>query len=129
MSNSSLVKMFIPAYHYTKGREGKHIKMVTIHHMAGILTAEQCGRIFQSPTRKASSHYGIGIYGEIGQYVYEENTAWANGNWDSNCKSVTIEVSDDNVTNWHVSDLCIQELIKLIADIFKRNNLGKAVAR
>ena len=55
------------------------------------------------------------------------NTAWANSNWDSNCKSVTIEISDDNVTNWHISDLDLRKAIELTADIFKRNNLGKAI--
>lgn len=56
------------------------------------------------------------------------NTAWANGNWDSNCKAVTIEISDDNVTNWHISDLDLRKAIELTADIFKRNNLGKCIA-
>lgn len=62
MTNSPLAEKFIKAYHYTIGREGRHIEMVTIHHMAGILTADQCGHIFKSSTRKASSHYGVGIY-------------------------------------------------------------------
>lgn len=65
--------------------------------------------------------------GEIDQYVDESNTAWANSNWDSNCKAVTIETANDNVNNWHVSDLVLRNLIKLIADIMKRNNLGKAI--
>lgn len=79
MSNSPLAEKFMKAYHYTNGREGRHIEMVTLHHMAGILTAEQCGKIFQSPNRKASSHYGIGIYGEIYQYVDERK--YCMGKW------------------------------------------------
>ena len=42
MSNSPLAEKFMKAYHYTNGREGRKIEMVTLHHMAGILTAEQC---------------------------------------------------------------------------------------
>lgn len=127
MSNSSLASMFIPAKWYTKGRDGRHIEMITIHHMACIYSAEQCGKSFQG-TKKASSHYGVGVYGEIAQYVDEANTAWANANWDSNCKAVTIETSNDEVGGeWHVSDTTLRSLIKLVADIAKRNNLGKLV--
>ena len=65
MSNSSLASMFIPARYYTKGRDGRHIEMITIHHMGAIMTAEQCGKVFQG-NRKASAHYGVGINGDIG---------------------------------------------------------------
>ena len=127
MSNSSLASMFIPARYYTKGRDGRHIEMITLHHMASILTAEQCGKIFQG-NRKASAHYGVGINGDIAQYVDEANTAWANANWDSNCKAVTIETSNDQTGgDWHISDITLNSLIQLVADIAKRNNLGKLV--
>ena len=94
--------------------------------MAGRLTAEQCGKIFQKVGRYGSSHYGIGYDGRIGQYVDESDTAWTNSNWDSNCKSVTIETSD-NDNSWYVNDTTLNSLIKLVADIAKRNNLGTLV--
>ena len=125
MSKSPLATQTYPAYsgNYTVGRSGKKIEAVTIHHMAGKLTAQQCGAIFQTVGRCGSSHYGIGYNGEIACYVEEENTAWTNSNWDSNCKSVTIETSnDENGGNWHVSDVTLNSLIKLVADIGKRNN-------
>ena len=128
MSNSSLVSVRVPAYNgnYTKGRRGRKIEAITIHHMAGRLTAAGCGRIFQKVGRCGSSHYGIGYNGEIGQYVDENDTAWTNSNWDSNCKSVTIETSD-NDNSWYVNDTTLNSLIKLVADIAKRNNLGTLV--
>ena len=127
MSNSSLAKAFIPAKWYTKGRDGRHIEMITLHHTASILSAEQIGKVFQG-SRKASAHYGIGVNGEIDQYVDESNTAWANANWDSNCKAVTIESSNDSTGGeWHVGDNTLNSLIKLVADIAKRNNLGTLV--
>lgn len=128
MSNSKLISATYPAYqgNYTKGRSGKKIEAITIHHMAGRLTAKQCGAIFQRPGREGSSHYGIGFDGKIALYVDESNTAWTNSNWDSNCKSVTIETSDDN-SSWYVNDTTLNSLIKLVADIAKRNNLGKLV--
>lgn len=130
MSKSNLVNVFVPAYsgNYTIGRSGRKIEAITIHHMAGILSAEQCGNIFQQIGRGGSSHYGIGNDGRIGLYVDEENTAWTNSNWDSNCKSVTIEVSNNVYGgNWSVSDNALNSLIKLVADIAKRNNLGTLV--
>ena len=127
MSNSSLASFFKKASNYSNGRDGHKIRKITIHHMAGVLSAEQCGNIFQG-NRKASAHYGVGKNGEIGQYVDESNTAWADGNWISNCESVTIETSNSSTGGeWPVSDITLNSLIKLVADIAKRNNLGKLV--
>lgn len=129
MSNSSLVNVKVPAHssNYTKGRTAK-ISEITIHHMAGILTVEQCGKVFQREGRNGSSHYGIGSDGRIGLYVDEENTAWTNSNWNSNCRSVTIETSNCELNGeWKVSDEALKSLIKLVADIAKRNNLGTLV--
>ena len=62
MSNSSLVNTTVWSAegNYTHGRSGRKIEMVTLHHMAGVLSAEQCGMIFQQAGRGASAHYGIG---------------------------------------------------------------------
>ena len=130
MSNSSLVNttVWCAEGNYTHGRSGRNIEMVALHHMAGVLSAEQCGRIFQQSGRGASANYGIGYDGKIGLYVDEYNTAWANANWDSNCKSVSIELSNSSASgNYPVSDVVLNKAIDLIADIFKRNNLGKCV--
>lgn len=130
MSNSNLAKekYIANSNNFTIGRSGKKIEKVTIHHMAGILTAKQCGIIFQNGYRKASSNYGIGKNGEIALYVDEKNTSYADGNFDSNCRSVTIECSNNKVGgNWEISDTVLNSLINLITDIFKRNKLGKAI--
>ena len=130
MSNSALVTVRVPAHpsNYTKGRNTK-ITDITIHHMAGVLSAEQCGNIFARAGRNGSSHYGIGNGGEIGQYVDESDTAWANSNWPSNCRSVTIETSNSATGgDWPVGDAAYNSLIKLVADIAKRNGLGTLVA-
>lgn len=128
MSKSNLTQIVVPADegNYTKGRSGKNIEAITLHHMAGRLTAEQCGRIFQAKGRYGSSHYGVGYDGSIANYVDEENTAWTNSNWDSNCKSITIEISD-NDNSWYVNDTTLNAVIKLVADIAKRRGLGTLV--
>ena len=130
MSNSKLINttVWCREGNYTKGRDGRKIEMVTLHHMAGVLSAEECGKVFQQAGRGASAHYGIGKSGEVGLYVDEYNTAWANANWDSNCKAVTIELSNSKIGgNYPVSDVVLNKAIDLIVDIFKRNNLGKCV--
>lgn len=97
--------------------------------MAGKLTAKQCGRVFQASGRGASAHYGIGSDGKIGLYVDEKNAAWADANRTSNHKSVTIEVANSSTGGqWPVSNTSLKLLIKLCADIAKRNGLGKLVA-
>ena len=132
MSNSNLVTAIYKAHsnNYSIGRSGRRIEKVTIHHMAGVLTAKQCGSIFQNGSRQASSNYGIGKNGEIALFVDEANTSYADANWDSNCKSVTIECSNNKTGgDWPVSDAVLKSLISLIADIFKRNGIKKAIKR
>ena len=83
-----------------------------------------CGR---SPSRNASSHYGV-CNNQIGQYVHERDVAWTNSNRDANWRAVTIETSNNGgAPNWPVSDSSLATLKKLVADIAKRNNLGKLV--
>lgn len=128
MSHSSLATISVPAStnNYTQGRPNGGITKITVHHMAGVLSAERCGQIFQNPNRHGSSHYGIGLEGEIAVYVEEENTAWTDSDWESNIHSVTIENSNNqNGGNWSVSDATFDSLVKLCADIAKRNGLGK----
>ena len=130
MSNSKLATVKVPASssNYTTGRSYK-ISKITIHHMAGKLTAKECGRVFQARGRGASAHYGVGSDGKIGLYVDEKNAAWSDANRTSNHKSVSIEVANSKTGGqWLVSDKSLSLTIKLVADIARRNNLGKLVA-
>ena len=129
MAYSQLTNVIVPASpkNYTKGRTSK-ITEICIHHMAGVMTAEQCGKLWQNPKRKGSSNYGIGKDGTIGGYVDEDNTAWCNSNWASNCRSISIETSNDKTGgDWHVSDASLNSLIRLVADIAKRYKFGTLV--
>lgn len=137
---SSLATLY-PAYagNYTPGRYVDYyqsnnpknlskVSEITIHHMSGRLTAAQCGSIFQAIGRGGSTHYGVGWDGSIGSYVSETDTAWGNSNWESNCRAISIETSNDiNCAPWTVSDASLKSLIKLVADIAKRNNLNPLV--
>ena len=129
MSNSKLVnKTILTNKNYDKGRSGYKLKKITIHHCAGVMSIEQLGRLMKNGSRQVSSHYGIGNDGRIGQYVDEKNTAWTDGNWVSNCTSVTIETSNNKTGGkWTVGDKALNSLIKLVADIGKRNGFGTLV--
>lgn len=123
MSNSALVNYTKLSPNYDSRDEHK-ITDITIHHMAGNLTVEQCGQVFQ--TRPASSNYGIDSSGRVGLYVQEKYASWANGNLASNQRSITIELANDEIGGrWHVSDKAISKCILLCVDICKRNGIRR----
>lgn len=126
MSNSNLVtyRRLSPNY---SSRNGAKIDRIAIHHMAGNLSVETCGSLFADGRREASSTYGIGSDGRVGQYVDESNAPWTTSSY-SQCDryAVTIEVANDVLGgNWHVSDKALAKLIELCVDICKRNGIPK----
>lgn len=103
----------------------KRISKITIHHMAGNLSVEQCGEIFQNKSRQASSNYGIGTDGRVGLYVEEKNRSWASSSRENDNMAVTIEVANDGGALWHVSDAALEKTIELCVDICKRNGIER----
>lgn len=125
MSNSPLVNYTAISPNSSNPRNNK-IKKITIHHMAGNLSVETCGRVFNGTSRQASSNYGIGSDGRVGMYVEEKNRAWTSSSPSNDNQAVTIEVANDGGanTNWHVSDKALAKLIDLCVDICKRNGIA-----
>lgn len=125
MSNSKLVTVTRLSPNCSSPRANK-IDSIVIHHMAGVLTAEQCGNVFASTSRQASSNYGIDSNGNVGLYVDEGNRSWATSSAAVDNKAVTIEVSNDSTGgNWHVSDKALAKTIELCTDICQRNGIEK----
>lgn len=125
MSNSSLISYTKISPNRTSPRK-KPIRKITIHHMAGNLTVEQCGAVFAPTSRKASSNYGIGTDGRIGMYVEEKDRAWTSSSPDNDNQAVTIEVANNTLgPNWTVSDKAMVSLIDLCVDICKRNGIQR----
>lgn len=130
MSNSSMVSYtkISPNKNPRKNAEynpaGKITKL-TIHHMAGNLSLETCGSVFQ--TREASANYGISSDGKVGMYVPEDHRSWASSSRSNDYQAVTIEVANDGdaSTDWHVSDKALAALIDLCVDVCKRNGIKK----
>ncbi|MEX3505479.1 N-acetylmuramoyl-L-alanine amidase [Corynebacterium sp. LK2510] len=109
--------------HYTKGRTGRKIDKVIIHHNAGNLTIPGIYQVWQ--TRPASAHYQVDSNGRIGQLVWDSNTAWHAGNWDANTTSIGIEHADISSNPWRISDACLEEGAHLTAAVCKYYGLGR----
>lgn len=125
MSNSKLVVYTKLSPHCTKPRQGK-IKGISIHTMAGPGSVEGCGQVFQ--TSEASSHYGIGPDGRIGQYVLEENRAWCCSHKVDH-QVVTIEVSSIQSYEepYECTAAAFESLIDLCVDICQRNGIKELI--
>lgn len=124
MGFSSLIKSQVLASesNYTQGRKGYKVCKITPHHMAGVLTGEQCAKLFQNPNRQASANYCIGNDGEIVGCVDENNRAWTSSNRANDCQAITIEVSNSEVGgDWKISDSAWNSLVNLCVDICKRH--------
>ena len=127
MSNSSLINYTKISPNRTSPRNHK-IDRITIHHMAGNLTVEQCGNVFAPVSRKASANYGIGNDGRVGMYVEEKDRSWCSSNSANDHRAVTIEVANSATGEpWPVSDKALNKLVDLCVDICKRNGIPKLV--
>ena len=125
MSNSHLVNYVKRSPNCNAPRNHK-IDTITIHHMAGDLTIEQCGALFADPAYQVSSNYGIGTDGRAALYVDEENRSWCTASAENDNRAITIEVANDGgAPDWHVSDKALAKLIDLCTDICKRNGIKK----
>lgn len=120
MSDSALATVKILSPH--KNKRTKKIVGVAIHCMAGNLSVETCGKVFQS--REASSNYGIGSDGRIGLYVHESDRSWCTSSAEVDHRAVTIEVANTkNGDPWPISDKAYSSLISLLVDICVRNKI------
>ena len=105
MSNSSLVSYTRISPHKYSPRDHA-IDTITIHCMAGNLSLQTCGQIFQ--TRQASSNYGIDSAGQIALYVDESDGSWCSSSRSNDMRAVTIEVANDGgaETGWYPMQPC-----------------------
>lgn len=125
MIGSNLVSYVKQARYFTKNRQDK-IRGISIHTMAGPGSVEGCGQVFQ--TSQASSHYGIGPDGRIGQYVDERDRAWCCSHKVDH-SVVTIEVSSIQAYKepYECTNAAYKSLIDLCVDICQRNGIKKLI--
>ena len=124
MGFSSLIrsKVLASSSNYTQGRKGYKVCKITPHHMAGVLSGEQCAKLFQNPNRQASANYCIGNDGGIVGCVDENNRAWTSSSSSNDCQAITIEVSNSSTGgDWPISEAAWNSLVNLCVDICKRH--------
>ena len=118
-SGSSLTSSVILSPNRTPRRN--QVTKITIHHMAGVGTAEKVGGMFQKKGRRASANYGIGNDGKIVMYVPEDFAAWTSSSSKNDHQAITIEVSNSQVGGqWPVGDAALKSLVALCKDICNR---------
>ena len=125
MTNSSLIT-------YTKRtkkygfREGHPIDTITVHCTAGsrLASVKSVADYFYNLDRDASCNYIVGIDG-VALVVDEANRSWCSSNKENDSRAITIEVCSDNVAPYEVDPRSIQNLIALLVDVCKRNNIPK----
>lgn len=66
-----------PSPNFVKGRGDQKIEAIVLHIMDGSLAGTDDW--FSRTISQVSSHYGIGLNGEVHQYVQDEDTAWHAG--------------------------------------------------
>ena len=103
------------------------IDTITIHCMAGQLSVETCGKVFENSKAQASSNYGVDYKGNIGLYVEEKDRSWCSSNMANDNRAVTIEVASSSYAPYVVSVAAYNATIRLVADICKRNGIEKLV--
>lgn len=126
MSNSSLVTYTKISPNKTSPRNHV-IDTITIHCYVGQVTAKSgCNSsrfVNYNPIKGASCQYVVGFDGSIGLCVDEKDRSWCTSNKKNDNRAVTIEVACNPTHPYVVTDAAYKSLIKLVADICKRNNI------
>ena len=122
MSNSPLVN-------YTKISPNKNsprnhkIDTITIHCYVGQASVESMGAWFSETSAKCSCNYGIGADGRIALIVDEKDRSWCSSSPSNDHRAITIECASDRTEPYAINEKVYESLIKLCADICKRNNI------
>lgn len=132
MSNSPLVTYTLLSPNRTHPRNHA-IDTITIHCVVGQWTAETGCQYFAQSKVNAAPNYFVGKDGSIGLCVNEEDRSWCTGGdltvngitgKANDYRAVTIEVASDTTHPYAVTDAAYAALIRLVADIARRNGMG-----
>ena len=123
-TNSALVThtKLVKGHSNPRNRE---IGGITIHQNAGVASVQNLLDYAYNTTRQMSFNYCVNDY-DVGLCVEEKNRAWTSSNAANDHRCVTIEVCNSSTGGqWPISDASMETLIKLCADICKRNGIPK----
>lgn len=135
MSNSILATYTKLSKCCTKPRKSK-IDTITIHCIVGQWTAKFAADYFAKANSQEAPNYVVGYDGSIALCVEEKDRAWTTGGTDlrgnvircngisgadNDHRAITIEVASDTKRPYAVTDAAMEALIRLLADICRRN--------
>lgn len=126
MSNSSLAKYSKISPNRTSPRDHA-IDTITIHCYVGQVSVQDMGAWFAKSEAQSSANYGIGVDGTVGMFVEEKDRSWCSSNRTNDMRAITIECASDKTSPYAINDKVYASLIKLCADICKRNGIKKLV--
>lgn len=107
------------------GQRTHSIDRISPHCVVGQVTAESLGGWFAKSSTRASSNYGIDKSGRVGMYVEEKNRSWCTSSNANDQRAITIECASDTKSPYRMNDAVYETLIKLCADICRRNGKKK----
>lgn len=125
MSNSSLVDCTVISPNKNSPRNHA-IDTLTPHCVVGQLSAESIGGCFPKG-REASCNYGIGYDGRVCLIVDEKDRSRCSSSGSNDHRAITIECASDKTHPYAMNDAVYEKLIKLCADICKRNGRNKVL--
>lgn len=123
-TNSSLISYTNLSPNHS-GQRTHSIDRITPHCVVGQLTAESICGCFTSTAVQASCNYGIGKDGKIALCVEEKNRSWCSSSSANDQRAVTIECASDLNAPYAMTTAVYNSLVKLCADICKRNGKKK----
>ena len=123
-------KMIIRQSDYTyDGEKLAEVKFITVHYVANPGSSAMANRNYFNGLAdghgvSASAHFIIGLDGEIIQCVPLGCVSWANGNMESNRRSITIECchpTDDG----HFNEATLESLKKLVSWLCEKYGVSR----
>ena len=126
IADSKLVSVVVPSPNHS-GKRVYPLTRVSVHCVVGQCYAKSLGDLFADAGFEASSNYGIGFDGKIGQYLPESYRSWCTSSYDNDNRAITIEVASDTFHPYKVTQAAYDALIKLLVDICKRNGKKKVI--
>lgn len=99
------------------------IDTVTVHCYVGQVSVEDMCAWLSNPNAGASANYVIGKDGRVGLNVEERDRSWCSSSRDNDNRAITIECASDKTDPYAINNAVWSSLIRLLADICKRNNI------
>lgn len=124
-TNSPLVDCTVKSPNHS-GKRTHTLDTLTPHCVVGQLSAESIGGCFPKG-REASCNYGIGYDGRVCLIVDECNRSWCSSSNANDQRAITIECASDKAAPYAMKSVVYEKLIKLCADICKRNGKTKVL--